>query len=115
MKPGFPEGRTKAGTGLGTEAGSWRGPRRVQGEAGPCHLKERKAEPAPPQQEDSRPQAWRERAKEIVRQQKDGEAEPDRQKPAKGRRNGEGESLGQEIRPGMERLGKERPGGEARS
>ena len=52
---------------------------------------------------------------DSVRQQKDGEAEPDRQKPAKGRRNGEGESLGQEIRPGMERLGKERPGGEARS
>ena len=69
----------------------------------------------PPQQEDSSAQAWRERAKEIVRQQKDGEAEPDRQKPAKGRHNREGESLGQEIRPGMKRLGKERQGGEARS
>ena len=102
----------KAGTGLGTEAGSWRGPGGSRGRLGHVVFTRGRQNPLP--QQDNSPQAWRERAKEIVSTAGRWGSRTWQTKASQEKAAGKGESLGQEIRLGMKRLGKERRAGAAR-
>ena len=98
---------------MGQRLGPGGAPGRSRGRLGHVVFTRGRQSPLP-QQEDNSPQAWRERAKEIVSTAGRWGSRTWQTKASQEKAAGEGESLGQEIRPGMKRLGKERRAGAAR-